>query len=70
MKLGELPETMSGTIVADETWIGGKPSDRHSSATKTAVRVDKVTGNMNTDKAPVLSLINWWAGGLTYRATR
>ncbi len=62
MKRGELSETMTGTIVADETWIGGKPSNRHASASSTPVRVDKVTGNMNTDKTPVLSLINTTTG--------
>lgn len=41
MKRGELAETMTGTIVADETWIGGKPSNRHASASKKPVRVGR-----------------------------
>ncbi len=28
MKVGPLAAALSGTIVADETWIGGKPSNR------------------------------------------
>ncbi len=31
MKRGELVEPMKGTIVADETWIGGDPMNRHES---------------------------------------
>lgn len=31
MKRGELAESMKGTIVADETFIGGKPKNRHRS---------------------------------------
>jgi transposase-like protein len=61
-KTDVLVETMRGTIVADETWIGGKPSNRHASATKTPVRIDRVVGNQNTDKTPVLSLINTTTG--------
>ncbi len=29
MKVGPLAAALSGTIVADETWIGGKLSNRH-----------------------------------------
>ena len=41
---------MSGTIVADETWIGGDPKNRHGA------RYGKGTKGQ-TDKQPVLSLI-------------
>ena len=67
MARGELAESMTGTIVADETWIGGKPSNRHASATKTAVRVKRVEGNMNTEKTPVLSLVNTTTGEVRSR---
>ncbi|HUA12543.1 MAG TPA: IS1595 family transposase [Solirubrobacteraceae bacterium] len=29
MKQGPMPQLLSGRVVADETWIGGKPSNRH-----------------------------------------
>ena len=43
---------LTGTIVADETWIGGRPSNRHVSDP----RRRGVSGA--TDKTPVLSLVN------------
>jgi transposase-like protein len=49
-------ETMRGTIVADETWIGGNPSRMNH---KTRERWEKSQrGSSNTAKTPVLSLIN------------
>lgn len=47
----KLITTMSGTIVADETWIGGDPRNRHASK-----RGPHQMGS--TDKTPVLSLVN------------
>jgi hypothetical protein len=47
-----LVEPMRGVVVADETWIGGEPKNRHGhkrGGGKKGVR---------TDKTPVLSLIN------------
>jgi transposase-like protein len=67
MKADELVETMKGTIVADETWIGGKPSNRHASASRNPVRIKRVEGNMNTEKTPVLSLINTTTGEVRSR---
>ncbi|MCA1675649.1 MAG: hypothetical protein LC799_26880 [Actinobacteria bacterium] len=32
MKTDALVATMSGVIVADETWIGGDPANRHEQA--------------------------------------
>jgi transposase-like protein len=40
-----------GTVVADETWIGGKPANRHGHRRG-------IGGQGVTDKAPVLSLVN------------
>ena len=44
---------MFGTIVADETWVGGKPKNRHNNgkATPTGAR-------RHTDKTPILTLVN------------
>ena len=47
------PHMMLGTIVADETWIGGNPKNRHQHRTRAEMR-----GKPLTDKTPVLSLIN------------
>jgi transposase-like protein len=67
MKTDALVESMRGTIVADETWIGGKPSNRHASASKDPVRINRVVGNQNTDKTPVLALINTTTGEVRSR---
>jgi hypothetical protein len=42
---------LSGVVVADETWIGGKPKNRHANK-----RVGSKQGK--TDKTPVVSLIH------------
>jgi len=47
----KLIETMTGTIVADETWVGGDPKNRHANK-----RGPRRQGS--TDKTPVLSLVN------------
>lgn len=44
-----LLDTMRGTIVADETWIGGDPKNRHRKGVGTKGA---------TDKTPVLTLVN------------
>jgi transposase-like protein len=51
--------TMRGTIVADETWYGGEPANRHGGGqgSEPAVRVDGKP-NLHTDKTPILALIN------------
>lgn len=46
-----LVTTMQGTIVSDETWIGGEPKNRHAWQ-----RIGSKQGK--TDKTPVLSLVN------------
>lgn len=63
MKRDPLAGLLRGTVVADETWIGGKPSNRHASKRK---------GNMSgrTDKTPVLSLIDTVAGEVRSEVVR
>lgn len=55
-----LVSTMRGTIIADETWIGGEPKNRHAWQ-----RVGSVQGK--TDKTPVLSLVNAATGEVRSR---
>jgi hypothetical protein len=51
--------TMRGTIVADETWYGGDPQNRHGGGqgNDPALRIDGQP-NRHTDKTPILALIN------------
>jgi transposase-like protein len=51
-------EMMVGTIVADETWIGGKPQNRHANKQF----ADDKQVNQKSDKIPVLSLVNATTG--------
>lgn len=55
MKRDPLAGLLSGVVVADETWIGGKPSNRHGA------RYGKGKKGV-TDKQPVLSLVNKTTG--------
>jgi transposase-like protein len=57
MKRAPLADTFSGVVVADETWIGGKPANRHASARQTPDPL-KPGENARTDTTPVLSLID------------
>jgi transposase-like protein len=56
MKREPMAGLLSGTIVADETWIGGTPKNRHASK-----RQPFAPGQI-TDKTPVLSLIDTVTG--------
>ena len=58
--------TMRGTIVADETWIGGDPRNRHASHRNLPVAV-KPGESKKTAKTPVLSLINATTGEVRSR---
>ncbi len=49
-----------GTVVADETWIGGKPANRHGHKPGSG-------GQGVTDKTPVLSLVNRTTGEIHSR---
>jgi transposase-like protein len=60
MKAEPLAGMLAGTFVADETWIGGKPSNRHSHG------YGKGTRGV-TDKQPVFSLVHKESG--TVRST-
>lgn len=55
MKREPLASMLKGAVVADETWIGGKPSNRHGH--KRGKR-----GQGVTDKTPVVSLIDKQTG--------
>lgn len=58
--------TMRGTIVADETWIGGNPVNRHQRRYVEPVPV--IPGeNLLTDKTNVLSLVNAETGEVRSR---
>jgi transposase-like protein len=52
MKRDPLASRLSGTIVSDETWIGGKPSNRHHH------KADESKKGYGTDKTPIVSLVN------------
>jgi transposase-like protein len=55
------PSKMLGVVVADETWIGGEPKNRHANK-----RVDGKQGK--TDKTPVVSLIDAATGEVRSQA--
>ncbi|MCA1695254.1 MAG: transposase [Actinobacteria bacterium] len=56
---------MRGTIIADETWIGGDPANQHASVRAKRRIPTPITPehrNLKTDKTAVLSLINTTTG--------
>lgn len=55
MSTDSLLGSMRGTIVSDETWVGGEPKNRHAWQ-----RIGSKQGK--TDKTPVLSLVNMVTG--------
>lgn len=55
-----IPVLWTGTVQADETWIGGKPSNRHGHKTGKG-------GQGKTDKTPVVSLIHQESGQVRSR---
>jgi transposase-like protein len=62
MKLEPLAGLLSGRVVADETFIGGQPRNRHGGTRKGGVGVKG-----KTDKTPVLSLISRETGEVRSR---
>jgi len=60
MKRDPMAGLLSGRIVADETWIGGKPSNRHGHKRGQG-------GQGQTDKTPVLSLVSRETGEVRSR---
>jgi transposase-like protein len=57
MKRGPLTSLLSGTLAADETWIGGNPANRHASA-----RLAEGHKRWATQKTTVLSVIDKASG--------
>lgn len=57
MKREPLAEMLSGTIVSDETYIGGKPKNRQQQGKRRPGSGRGLAGNATT-KTPVLSLVN------------
>jgi transposase-like protein len=56
MKRGPLTQILSGVIVADETYIGGKPSNRHGHKNSKGYPI------YGTNKTPVLALVHKESG--------
>jgi len=63
MRRDPLAGLLAGTVVADETWIGGKPSNRHGSG------YGKGRKGV-TDKQPVFSLVNTETGEVRSHVVR
>jgi transposase-like protein len=61
MKREPLAGLLSGRVVADETWIGGKPSNRHGHKRGQG-------GQGKTNKTPVLALVSRETGEVRSRA--
>ena len=57
MKRDPLAGVIRGTIIADETYVGGAPKNRHGHRTREDMR-----GNPITEKTPVLALVNHETG--------
>lgn len=51
MKQGPMPGLLSGRVVADETWYGGKPSNRHGHKQSEHMQGEH-------DKTPIMALIS------------
>lgn len=66
MKRDPLAGLLSGRIVADETWIGGDPKNRHGGVIQSKPSRRPRTGY--TDKTPVVSLISRETGEVRSRA--
>jgi hypothetical protein len=54
MKRDPLAGLLSGTVVADETWVGGNPKNRHASDRRERTRLSSTT-----DKTPVFALVHY-----------
>lgn len=57
MKRGPLAAALSGTLIADETWIGGDPGNMHASK-----RIAQGAARWTTQKTTVLSVIDKASG--------
>ena len=69
MKSDGLVGTMRGTIISDETWVGGNPENRHGGSVAPPEYVPIVPGvkRVYTEKTVVLSLINAETGEVRSR---
>jgi transposase-like protein len=66
MKREPLVGLLSGTIVADETWIGGKPKNKHQQG-RTRPGTGRGVAGTPKDKTLVLSLVNTTTGEVRSR---
>ncbi len=57
MKREPMAGLLSGVVIADETWVGGDPKNRHASA-----RIAEGASRWTTDKTTVLSVIDKASG--------
>lgn len=67
MKAGPVADMLRGTIVADETWIGGDPKNRHANDKRNDPIPMGPGVNARTEKIPVLSLISTETGEVRSR---
>ncbi len=72
MKREPLAGMLRGTIVADETWIGGKPKNRHRSRREqdnviVPAQPGVDVGNIKSDKTSVLALVDKATGEVRSR---
>ena len=66
MKREPLVSLLAGTIVAEETWVGDDPKNRHR-GNVAPVPIKGHHGNAKTDKTSVLSLVNKTTGDFRSR---
>lgn len=58
MSNGGITTKLTGTIISDETWIGGKAKNRHGAMKPVYKRPGKVIYQSDKRKTPVLTLLN------------
>jgi len=56
MKRGSATDVLTGRVVSDETWYGGKPRNRHGHDPKKHVQ------RTGEDKTPIVSLVSCETG--------
>ncbi|HEV2071514.1 MAG TPA: IS1595 family transposase [Acidimicrobiales bacterium] len=67
MKREPLAGLLTGTIVADETFIGGKPGNRHPQGIRRRPTGKHATDHIPDRKVPVLTLVNKQTGEVRSR---
>ena len=63
MKREPMAALLSGRVIADETWYGGKPSNRHGHK---SAKKERLQGH--TDKTPILALVSRETGEVRSQA--